>query len=198
VLARRLVALLLGTALLTVAGCGGSGEPLAQPLPASPAPAATEVVVPSPEPSPSPSPMPLSPFEGDSAVVALRAYLAASSTAINSGNLDLPEFAALATTRRAGKHKELYTEDLGSYFPGPPPTAVTGVRVESATLRVVSICLLEQGFALDKPGGTPTAPRTVSPGLVEVVLEGEQWRVDYFLRDEKGSCDGVPLPGDPG
>lgn len=127
---------------------------------------------------------------------ALRAYLAASSDAINAKNLQLPKFTALATAERASRHKQLYTEDLGTYYPGPPPAAVLAVRAVSATARMISICLLDQGFALDKPGGTPTAGRNVAPGLVEMALEGKQWKVDRFLRDPKGSCVGVTLPGE--
>lgn len=181
---------------LVVTGCS-SGEPLATPLGASAMPTAElPTPEPSPSPSPSPSPPPLSPFESDPAVQAFRAYLAASSEAINAKNLQLPTFAALATAERAARHKQLYTEDLGTYYPGPPPAAVLGVRAVTATSRVISICLLDQGFALNKPGGTPTAARNVGPGLVEMALEGKQWKVDRFLRDPKGSCAGVTLPGE--
>lgn len=194
--ARQLAALAAAVLLLLVTGCS-SDQPLATPLGASAVPTAElPTPEPSPTPSPNPTPTPLSPFESDPAVQAFRAYLAASSEAINAKNLQLPSFAALATAERAARHEQLYTEDLGTYYPGPPPAAVLGVRAVSATSRVISICLLDQGFALDKPGGTPTAARNVGPGLVEMALKGTQWKVDRFLRDPKGSCAGVTLPGD--
>jgi len=130
-------------------------------------------------------------------VQALRAYLAVSSEAINVRNLELPAFAALATPARASRHKDLYTEDLGTYYPGPPPAAVLGVRIVSATSRVVSICLLDGGFALDRAGGTPTSARNVGAALVTMTLKDQQWKVDTVLRDADRSCEGVPLPGEP-
>lgn len=181
--------------LLALAGCSAD-QPLTTPLAASAQPSAAPTAEPSPSPSPSPSPEPLSPFEDDPAVQALRAYLAVSSEAINTGDLEMPEFAALATSARARRHRQLYTEDLGTHYPGPPPAAVLGVQVVSPSSRVVSICLLDQGFALDEPGGQPTAPRNVGPALVEMALEGTQWKVDRFLRNPDGSCAGVVLPGD--
>lgn len=197
---RPFAAVLLVAVALGTAGCADD-EPLATPVRPSLAPTALEAPPspsPSPEPSPSPSPTPLSPFEDDPAVVALRAYLAVSSTAINTQNLDLPEFAALATAARASRHRDLFTEDLGTYYPGPPPAAVRGVQVVSPTSRVVSICLLDMGYALDKQGGTPTAARNVAGALVEMALEEQQWKVDRFLRDPDGTCEGVELPGDNG
>lgn len=128
----------------------------------------------------------------------MRAYLAASSDAINANNLELPAFKALATAARASRHADLYTEDLGTFYPGPPPTAVRGVQVVSPTKRIASVCLQDGGFALDKQGGKPTTPRNVEPGLVELLLEGSQWKVDSILRDPDGSCAGVPLPGEAG
>lgn len=129
---------------------------------------------------------------------AFRRYLAVSSEAINARDLERPDFATLATSARASRHVELYTEDLGTFYPGPPPTAVLAVRTVSETARVLSACLLDQGFALDGPEGMPTAPRNVGPALIEMVREGGTWKVDRFLRDPDGSCDGVALPGDPG
>lgn len=189
---------LLTVALLLTAGCS-QDEPAAMPVTPSPDAASVQTPppAPSPSPSPSPSPTPLSPFEDDPAVQAVRAYERASVEAINARNLELPAFAALATARRQARHAALYEEDLGSYYPGPAPLAILGVSTTSPTGRSVVGCLLDDGFALDKPGGTPTEPRLVVALTYEMVLEGGAWKVHAVFLDEDRSCDGVPLPGDP-
>lgn len=189
-------AAVIALALLSSSGCSDD-EPQAMPVTPSGAasvPASSAEPTPTPTSSPGPSPTPLSPFEGDPAVVALRAYLAASSEAINARNLELPEFVTLATAARASRHRDLYTEDLGDYYPGPPPAAVVGVASTSTTGRTVALCLLDRGFALDRQGGQPLAPRNVQAARVEMVLEAGQWKVDQFLRDPDRSCNGVALP----
>lgn len=191
---RTAAAALLSCGLLLVTGCGDDA-PLATPVVPSEEPTAAEASSP---PSPSPSAEPLSPFEDDPAVIALRAYLAASSEAINAGDLRLPEFTARATAKRQARHAELYAEDEGTFFPGPPPTAVLAVQAVSPAARNVVTCLLDDGFALDREGGSPTEPRLVVPGIFQMIQEGETWKVDAAVRDPAGSCDGVPLPGDPG
>lgn len=188
-------------ALVAVSGCS-DGEsqtaPVApgtsRPAPVEPSPTPTPTAAP---PAPSPSPSPLSPFEGDPAVQALRAYLAASSDAINANNLQLPALVALSTSRRQQAHRELFAEDLGTHFPGPAPMAVVGVVPVTPSVRDVRVCLLDGGYALDKPGGRPAEARDVVPAVLTMVLEAGAWKVDDAVIDDGRSCAGVPLPGDP-
>ena len=193
----RPVAVLTAVLLLGTTAACSDDEPLAQPLSPSRSAVPSAQESPSPSPAPSPSPTPLSPFEADPAVQAVREYLVVSAQALNAKNLSLPALRALSTASRQAEHDELFAEDLGTYFPGPPPTAVVGVRVVSATKRHVAVCELDDGFALDKPGGRPTEPRLVVAGRYEMALEDGRWKVDTAVLDDGRSCDGVPLPGEP-
>ena len=188
----RLLPLLAGVVLL--AGCGGD-EPAAAPVqPVSPSSSPSSASPsPSPSPTPSPSPSPLSAFEDDPAVQALRAYLVAMADAVNTQNLQNPALLAVSTARRAGLHQELYGDAFGEHYPGPNPVAVLGVRTASPTTRNVLVCSLEDGHALDRPGGTPTEPADVVGGQFELVLEDGRWKVNRALAAEDVTCDGVPL-----
>jgi hypothetical protein len=144
--------------------------------------------------SASSSPTLLSPFEDHQEVQAVRAYLAAEAEAINAGDLQLPALLARSTARRAAQHNKVYADELGAYFPGPRPVAVLGLNAVGETMRNVLVCWLEKGHALDRPGGTPTQPRTVVGGRFEVVSENGVWKVDRVLATDEVACDGVDLP----
>lgn len=191
---RPLWAILIAATLLASAGCS-SQEPLATPLTPSPAPSVAEPTTPaSPESSPSPSPTPLSPFEADPAVRALRAHLVAAAEGINAKDLETPALRATSTARRLSRLPDIYSEEIKTYFPGPRPVAVLGVNVVSAAARDVLACSLEDGFGLDKPGGTPVMPEKVLPVEFEVLLEDGQWKVHAVRSAEGVSCSGVVLP----
>lgn len=184
---------LIAATLLAVAGCSGQ-EPLATPVtPVTPsaAPTITEAAAP---PSAEPTPTPLSPFEADPAVQALRAHLAAAAAGINAKNLQTPALKATSTARRLSRLPDIYSEEIKTYFPGPRPVAVLGVKVVSGTAREILACSLEDGFGLDKPGGTPVMPEKVLPLAFEMLLEGRAWKVHAARSAEGISCAGVALP----
>ena len=174
--------------LLTAAGCGGD-EPLATP------PTAGDAASSYASASPSASPSPLSAFEADPAVQGLRANLAAVAEAVNQQNLQLPALLATTTARRAGVHQEVYGPEFGNFYPGPNPTAVLGVQVISETQRNVLVCTVENGFVLDRPGGTPVKPYAVAGGQFELLLQDGLWKVNRAVAADEVSCQGVPIPG---
>ena len=183
---------LLLAAVLLLAGCSDDGTQTGPPAAAALSPAASPSPAPSPSPSPSPvpSPTPLSAFEGDPAVVALRAYLAATADAVNAKDLRLPTLVALSTAARAARHPSLFGDDLGSYFPGPRPLAVLGVRAVNASRKDVVGCQLSN-YALDAPGGKPLVAPKVEAGTYELVLEGNRWKVDSAKAAQGVTCAGV-------
>lgn len=188
--------------VVLLAGCS-SAEPAAQPaartspsVPASASPLPSPS--PSPSPSPTPSPSPLSAYEADPAVIALRANLRASSAAINARDLALPELLATTTARRAARYPVIFATDLKTYFPGPRPVALLGVRSLSPTAKSLLACSLEGGFGLDRKGGRPVEPRKVTGGTFQMLLVRGAWKVDRATADPSVSCVGVSLPGSPG
>ena len=188
---------------LAVAGCSDGGGQDSAPAaaasagtagqPPSPSPSPSPSPLPSPSPSPAPKPSPLSAFEGDPAVAGLRTYLRAVSDAVNAKNLQLPSLLAASTAARAGRHQQLYGENLGSYFPGPRPVAVLGVRAVDATRRVIVGCQLSN-YALDKPGGKLLVASAVAPGTYAMVLQGGTWKLDKAQASKDVSCAGVVPP----
>ena len=140
-----------------------------------------------------PKPSPLSAFEADPAVAGLRTYLRAVADAVNAKDLQLPSLLAASTAARAGRHQQFYGPNLGSYFPGPRPVAVLGVRAVNATRRVIAGCQLSN-YALDKPGGKLLVASVVSPGTYEMVLQGGSWKLDSAKASKDVSCAGVVPP----
>lgn len=191
-------ALLLSLAALSallLAGCGG-GDSAVGPLTASAAPPASSTPSATPTPAVSAaaaSTPPLSPFEADPAVQGFRAYQIAVADAINAHNLDLPELNALSTTARQARNKVLYGPALGEYLPGPPPGTPLGVRVVSATQRDLPMCMLDEGWTLTKPGGTPTEARAVQAVTYQMVLEAGTWKVQAAVVDPALACANVPI-----
>lgn len=182
-----------GTALLVaallLAGC--SEQELAQPVRPSAAPTATSA--PSPTPSPSPSPAPLSAFEGDPAVQGLRTYLSALAAALNAGDLQLPALVAASTPERAALHQELFAEDLGQYYPGPVPLEVLGVRAVSADQKQVLGCVVDGGFGLTGPGGTPAEPLEIVSTQTDIRLVDGTWKVADAVLADGVDCTGLTL-----
>ena len=125
----------------------------------------------------------------------LRANLAAVAEAVNANNLQLPALLATATSRRAGFHQQLYGEELGSFYPGPNPTAILSVQSVSESQRNILVCTVANGYVLDQPGGTPVKPYKVVNGKFEMLLEDVIWKVNRAVAATDIACDGVPIPG---
>lgn len=124
----------------------------------------------------------------------LRANLLASAEAINTRNLNLPALVATSTARRAGFFQDLYGVEFGNYFPGPRPVAVLGVRDVSPSAKTVLACSLEDGHALDAPGGRPVKPDKVLGAQFEMLLEKGAWKVNRVVVADV-SCENIILPG---
>lgn len=187
-----LVLLALGSALTACS----SSQPLAQPQVPSPPAVVSDPPLPSPAPvaaSPRPRPTPRSAFENDPAVRALRRNNAATAAAVNARNLRLPALLATVTQRRAVEIRRLRADDLGTYFPGPQPVKVLGVRTLSATSKAILACSAEDGFNLTSKGGRPVEKLSILGGRYTMVLEGGVWKVDRAVADPAVSCRGLTL-----
>ncbi|MBN9619529.1 MAG: hypothetical protein J0H43_07335 [Actinobacteria bacterium] len=83
--------------------------------------------------------------------------------------------------------------DVGLRYPGPLPLQPIAVAQPSTGLRIIKVCGVNQGYAVNPKTGKPVHARTVIPALVSVRLVGGKWLMDNLNGGTGFSCTGVKV-----
>ena len=185
--------------VLGAGGCGGSGEPKAADRPtdsptgttsATPTPTMT----PTPTPTPTPTATPLSAFEDRPPVKAARAFFVLVAKRLNAKDFSLSGTAPLATPAGVRNIAQVYRVEIAhrAVMPGPQPFTPVSVRVHGSEARL-SVCMKNQGWALDPRTGKPWDRPSVGP--VQMVFErvGGAWKFDHGSQGT-ADCRAVRVP----
>ena len=176
---------------LGAGACGGSSDPKATDRPTG-----TTSATPTPTPTPTPShtATPLSAFENRAPVKAARAFFVLVAERLNAKDFALSGTAPLATSAGVGNIAQVYHVEIAhrAVMPGPQPFTPVGVDVHGNEARL-SVCMKNQGWALDPKTGKPWDRPSVGP--VEMVFErvGGEWKFDHGSQGT-ADCRSVRVP----
>jgi len=180
---------------LGAGACGGSSEPKATDQSAGTTSATpTPTVTATPTPTPTATATPLSAFEERAPVKAARAFFALVAERLNAKDFSLSGAAPLATPAGVGNIAQVYHVEIAhrAVMPGPQPFTPVSVRVHGNEARL-SVCMKNQGWALDPKTGKPWDRPSVGP--VQMVFErvGGAWKFDHGSQGT-ADCGSVRVP----
>ncbi|MDH2413240.1 hypothetical protein [Nocardioides sp. CER19] len=178
------------SALLLLAGCGGSADPAPAPRPT---PTPTEPATPTPTPTATQAAARLSPFEDRAEVQVLRRWAAAAAVDITNGDAALPRSSAFVTKGSRQELADVVGGDVGKTYPGPIPFTPVGVQARGKQTRVFA-CLQVAGWGLDKKG-RPAERREVDGVRFELTRSHGRWLVDHLYSSDSTRCKGVTVTG---
>lgn len=124
---------------------------------------------------------------------ALRAYYAAVAEAINAKDYELAALREVSTNDLEELHTGLQTE-YGSVAPGPIPFVPLSVKSDSANVRIVTYCAINEGWTRDPKTGKPRKPRELVAIEGRMVKSGGRWLADVSPFGPESLCKGVDLP----
>ncbi|NAZ77309.1 hypothetical protein GTQ99_18045 [Kineococcus sp. T13] len=183
-------------AVLGGAGCSGGASDVAPPAPPAPAAApAGAADAGAPTASASAVAAAAGTYDGDPAVVAVRAYLREQALAVNAGVADpaqLPAFTATLTPAAQQWALPLLAANLGDRMPGPYPLGVRTSTREGEDRVALQVCLQDRGWQVDRAGGQPVNAAHFATARAVVVRQGERWLVDDLVTDG-GECSAADV-----
>lgn len=126
----------------------------------------------------------------DPAVAALATYLREQALAVNAGTADpeaVPAFTASVTVAARDWALPLLAANLGDRMPGPYPVGVLAGERRGDDVAVLSICLQDRGWQVDRDTGRPLGPEHFGTATATVRRVGDRWLVDDVVADG-GAC----------
>lgn len=132
-------------------------------------------------------------FDKDPAVQGLYAFYAAVSEAVNAQNLELPALVQASSSQQQ-EYNQALREEFGAVAPGPVPVVALGVRVADADTRIVTYCVINNGWTVNKKTGKPRAAREVIAARGNMQRAGSRWVLDGGELAAERLCEGVDLP----
>ena len=124
----------------------------------------------------------------------VRAYYAAVVEAIRAKDARLPALAALSSPRQRNLNVQVLGEELGAEVPGPIPLEPLAVQVKDKSTRVVTFCILGDGWTRNPKTHKPRKPKDIVGLDAYMVHKGKNWIMDDAIIKSPSTCKGVKLP----
>lgn len=187
---------MLGLAMVLALGLGACGGTETKTEPEAPTSSSASDT---PTPSPSAAPTPQSRFENRPEVKIARAWAEAYAKDINAGDRSLPNLTPLITKAGRKVHlRHLMAEDLGKVtYPGPLPFTPLQI-VRRGKVHGVGVCLMADGWGLDKTTNKPAGKREILPFVLLLEPEGGQLKMaNAVLNTKDKRCRHTTVKGYP-
>lgn len=184
----------LAAVALTVSACGGGGADASGEPTKTASTSASAASSPTPTPTPTPTAAPLSPFEEQPPVKAARAFFVLVAQRLNARDFALGGLDRLATPAGQANIVQVYHDEIAhrAVLPGPQPFTPVNVSVKKGEA-VLSVCMKNQGWALDPKTKQPWTRNKVGPVLMVFKRAGGAWKFDHGSSGT-ADCAGVSIP----
>lgn len=180
------------TAALVLTGCADEPAPV-EPLTPSGSASSSPTESSSPSPSPSVS-LPLSPLEDDPGVQALRRFYEGFARAVDGWDFTVPELTENAGPELVAALPERAAVEEGRTVPGPVPFTPVELTADAADRKVISYCVVDDGWTRAAGSDVPAAAKTVVPLSAVVVQAQGRWTVtELVLPSDQLDCSAVTI-----